>query len=53
MEEVRPNLIIRDFDKEMYICKPGQKMELTMLMGKEIILILETILILLLDLIQR
>ena len=45
-------LIVRDFEKEMKICKPGQKMELRMLMGKEIILKLETILILLLDLIQ-
>ena len=53
MEEVGATLIVRDFDKEMYICKPGQKMESMMLMGKEIILILKTILILLLDLIQR
>ena len=36
----------------MKICKPGQKMVSRMLMGKEIILKLETILILLLDLIQ-
>ena len=52
MEEVEATLIVRGFEKEMKICKPGQKMESRMLMGKEIILKLETILILLLDLIQ-
>ena len=52
MEEVEATLIVRDFEKEMKICKPGLKMELRLLMGKEIILKLETILILLLDMIQ-